>query len=136
MLLTFCCGKLRAAWYVLMSALEDDNVQRRGIVCVVYNVASVLWQDTGTAGLAAVGGEFLDLYITMFYQLRDALPLRVSHVHYCHRGEDFQPFGSLLRQLIGNNPACRLLDHNGELTEKMEMDVRGMCRTRFFCQRY
>lgn len=123
MLVTFCYGKLRAAWYVLMSALEDDIVQRRGIVCVVYNVASVSGRASGIAGVAAGGGEFLDLNMMTRYQLRDALPLRVSHVHYCHRGEDFHPFASLLRQLLGNNPACQLLDHDGEFREKLEIYV-------------
>ena len=43
--LTIFCKQLRALWYMLMTALEDKEVQKKGIVHVGYEIGDYVVVD-------------------------------------------------------------------------------------------
>jgi len=88
-----------------MSALEDEETQRRGIVCVVYNVEprSPLSNDPR-------------IYLNV-YQLLPKLPIRMMGAHYCVQDAHLRLFMSSIRIAMSREVRLRSRVHHGSHQE-------------------
>ena len=87
-----------------MSAAEDEDVQKKGLVLLGYNIDSIAAFQT-----EAVKGVILNQqYITK------AVPLRFSVFHYLYNSPALRVAMSLTLTLLGRELRLRFRDHFGE----------------------
>jgi hypothetical protein len=89
----------------LMTALEDEETQERGVVCVVYNVEprSPLSHDPRI---------FLNVY-----KLLPTLPMRMMGAHYCVEDAHLRMFMSNIRVAMSREVRLRSRVHHGSHQE-------------------
>jgi hypothetical protein len=90
---------------MLMSALEDDETQRKGVVCVVYNIEprSALANDPR-------------IYLNV-YQLLPNLPFKMMGAHYCVQDAHLRLFMSSIRVAMSREVRLRSRVHHGSHEE-------------------
>jgi hypothetical protein len=81
-----------------MTALEDVQVQRSGVVALIYNV-----------GTKSVDYELL----RNSPKLMESLPFRVVSVHYCYSDVRIRPAMALIQANIGTEGRVRFRAHFG-----------------------
>jgi hypothetical protein len=74
---------LRAIYYIIMAAVEDEETQRKGIVGIVYNIGKAASNE-----LDDETSRTLDRSV----QLRNALPARYVSMHYCFNNDAFMSY--------------------------------------------
>jgi hypothetical protein len=96
---------MRVVYYILMAALEDEETQKRGLVCVVYNVEpkSPLANDPR-------------IYLNV-YQLLPKLPIRMMGAHYCVQDSNLRNFMSSIRIAMSREIRLRSRVHHGSHEE-------------------
>lgn len=96
---------MRAVYYILMSALEDEETQKKGIVCVVYNVEprSALSNDP-------------QIYLNV-YKLLPSLPMKMMGAHYCVQDAHLRLFMSSIRVAMSREVRLRSRVHHGSHQE-------------------
>ena len=88
----------RAFWYIVSSALEDDEIQRRGMVMIVYDVGAMLPADQTTAFNFGKLMSFI-------------LPIRIAGFHIC--SNEPQRVTALRKLLLGSQSRLRTRCHDG-----------------------
>ena len=91
--------KIRAAWYVLMCALEDEDAQRNGIVNI-YN----------SIGDAGSDPQVLEV-LRHASLLDDGLPYRSNATHFCYDSAALRPLLQLLQLVAGKENRIRFRTH-------------------------
>lgn len=88
-----------------MSALEDEETQKRGVVCVVYNVEphSEIANDPR-------------IYLNV-YKLLPSLPVKVMGAHYCVQDAHLRLFMSSIRVAMSREVRLRSRVHHGSHQE-------------------
>jgi hypothetical protein len=96
---------MRVVYYILMTALLDEETQRRGIVCVVFNVEprSPLANDPR-------------IYLNV-YKLLPTLPMRMMGAHYCVQDSHLRLFMSSIRVAMSREVRLRSRVHHGSHQE-------------------
>lgn len=96
---------MRVVYYLLMTALEDEDTQERGVVCVVYNVEprSPLANDPS-------------IYLNV-YELLPTLPMRMMGAHYCVEDSRLRLFMSSIRVAMPREVRLRSRVHHGSHQE-------------------
>jgi hypothetical protein len=92
--------QLRAYYYTLMRSMEDDEeTQKRGIVCCGYCVG---------------GGFTYDLRVVRkLAKIRNALPVRFDSIHACYNNARMTPSFSLATCIMGTHSRMRFRTHFG-----------------------
>jgi hypothetical protein len=98
---------MRTVYYILMSALEDEETQKKGIVCVVYNVEprSKLAKDPR-------------IYLNV-YKLLPSIPMKMMGAHYCVQDAHLRQFMSSIRVAMSREVRLRSRVHHGSHQECM-----------------
>jgi CRAL/TRIO domain len=91
----------RALWYWFHALLEDEEVQKRGVIILNYN--------------ANFSNRNRDPPLTKlcFKTLQGTLPVRVSAIHGCHVPIVYSCIISILLVFMGERVRRRILAHNG-----------------------
>jgi hypothetical protein len=97
--------KVKMNWYLIMAALEDENVQKYGLVHVLYDI-----------GLKQHDVIYADL-LTSIHIIRDGLPFRLPALHYCFDKPMMRGAMSLLQTMISKNQRLRFRAHFGSPLE-------------------
>lgn len=88
--------QVRAAWYTLHTALEDESTQRKGIVFLVYlKYTYVRHFDRSLVSLLADS-------------IRGVLPVRVSAIHIFHAPYIFEILFDVVSMLLGDRLTKRI----------------------------
>lgn len=95
--------KIRAIWYTMMCALEDEEAQKKGIVNVYYNV-----------DLEAPEPLYFEL-IRHVKMLDDSIPYRTISLHYCYNNAAIRPALELFQLIAGKKNRIRFRTHFGKL---------------------
>lgn len=98
--LTIFCKQLRALWYMLMTALEDKEVQKKGIVHVGYEIGDYVVVD-------------FELVRQLFRCAR-TLPIRVVAGHTCYSEKPFQKAVDLVVHMLSSFTRLRFRFHCGK----------------------
>lgn len=96
---------MRVVYYILMSALDDEETQKRGVVCIVYNVEP-------KSHLANDPRIYLNVY-----QLLPKLPIRMMGAHYCVQDSHLRLFMSSIRVAMSREVRLRSRVHHGSHEE-------------------
>ena len=91
--------QLRALFYISMTAVEDIETQKRGVVGLIYNVGPQSMADRSAVWKNA--------------QLSATLPLRWTGMHYCYDNPKMQMMLSLAMFVFGRNMRLRCRTHYG-----------------------
>lgn len=88
-----------------MSAMDDEETQKRGVVCVVYNVEpkSPVANDPR-------------IYLNV-YQLLPTIPIRMMGAHYCVQDSNLRQFMSSIRVAMSREVRLRSRVHHGSHEE-------------------
>jgi hypothetical protein len=97
--------KVKMNWYLIMAALEDESVQKYGLVHVLYDI-----------GLNQHDVIYADL-LTSIHIIRDGLPFRLPALHYCFDKAMMRGAMSLLQTMISKNQRLRFRAHFGSPLE-------------------
>jgi hypothetical protein len=87
---------------MVMSALEDEETQKAGMVMVGYNTGPKSCMD-----IQAVWGVM---------KLRRVLPFRVVGMHYCYDDFKMRPMMTLAMLIMGSHGRMRFRAHYGKET--------------------
>ena len=103
----FCNFQIRAVWYTLMSALEDEETQRLGFIFIDYSL-----------------GEFTEgrhynphLSMPITKVVLSCLPCKVAGLHLCFDDSKMHKLYSFFISLLGAAVTTRLRLHCGSHTE-------------------
>jgi hypothetical protein len=96
---------MRVIYYILMAAVDDEETQKRGVVCVVYNVEP-------KSSLANDPRIYLNVY-----QLLPTLPIRMMGAHYCVQDANLRQFMSSIRVAMSREVRLRSRVHHGSHEE-------------------
>lgn len=83
-----------------MTALEDEETQKKGIVLLGYNMGAKSVVDRPA--------------VWAIEKLRKALPMRVVGMHYCYDSFKMRPMMSLAMLVMGATSRVRFRAHYGE----------------------
>jgi hypothetical protein len=111
---------VRATWYMLHAALEDDDTQRKGIIMMVYPHNAKLAQFDRNLAKQVMGG------------IKGCLPVRLTALHVCHPPAFFQIVFPILKLLFGTRLRERIQIHYGSqehVLERLETKF-GLSRTK------
>ena len=92
----------RATWYHHMALLQNEDVQRRGIIFVSYDVGVVDWDPVLATEM-----------VRRSHILKDGIPIRLAAFHYCYDTIAVRSAFAILRTLAGTDFRLRLRDHYG-----------------------
>ena len=100
---------LRAAWYVMCTALQDniDDIQRHGIVYIMYDVSATPAQQR----------QYVR-NITQNMDFYHSLPNKITSYHYCYKDHTLRSSLSLIFKIVRHFFKGRFRDHHG--THHME----------------
>lgn len=84
---------------MVMTALEDEQTQKNGIVLVGYNIGPKRTVDV--KAVFAVQG------------VKRYLPLRIGSIHYCYDDMKFRPMMTVAMLIMGVTNRIRLRGHYG-----------------------
>jgi hypothetical protein len=104
--LTIFCKQLRALWYMLMTAAEDIEVQKNGIVHVGYEIGEYV----------AVDFEL----VRQLFRCARTLPVRVVAGHTCYSEKPMSKAVDLVVHMLSSFTRLRFRFHCG----KFEPGVR------------
>jgi hypothetical protein len=90
----------RAFFYMVMTALEDEETQKLGIVLLGYNMGAKSVVDRPA--------------VWAIQKLRKALPMRVVGMHYCYDSFKMRPMMTLAMLVMGATSRVRFRAHYGE----------------------
>ena len=102
----FSAAKIRAAWYVLMCALEDEDAQRNGIV----NVYGMIGANASDPQIREVMKHSI--------LVDEALPYRSNATHLCYNSVALRPLLQLLQFVAGKENRIRFRTHFGMSPER------------------
>jgi hypothetical protein len=94
---------LKTMFYIMCSMAEDEETQRRGVVCMIYYVGQKLAPE--------IDFEFA----TRAARLLEWLPIRFSAIHWCSDHPGTRAFKALLVLLLGHRNRARFRIHDGML---------------------
>lgn len=94
--------KLRTEFYMTMTAVEDEETQRRGLVGVVFKLSS---KEEARGGL-----NVQDRGV----KLCDALPARYVGLHYCVKDPEAEQEANRDIGLLDSRTRVRCRIHNGK----------------------
>lgn len=99
---------VRAFWYVMHAALEDEMTQKRGIILMLFpHHAHVSQFDRK---LVAMNAE----------SMKGALPVRIGAFHICHPPAFFQIVFPVIKFLLGKRLRQRIKVHSGSEEHVLE----------------
>jgi len=106
---------MRAIWYMLLAAIEDETTQNRGAIFVLYLKQSTL-------------DQFDRKLLHRLLELEDKfVPIRFRSFHICHPGACFDIERPILQFLLGKRLRARMDVHQGTEEEVLiELDEYGM----------
>lgn len=91
---------MRAFWYLIASALEDDETQRRGVIIISYSVGtSKALEREGAWNIA---------------RLSFTIPMRVVGIHGCSDDPKQRLVMALVQVVIGTYLRVRSRIHSGK----------------------
>jgi hypothetical protein len=93
--------QLKAIGYIMMSACEDEETQKRGVVAVIYYVGQL-------------AGEFNHQLNKRLAKFPKFLPYRLSGYHICFDDPRLRAWKPLAMLLMGRSLRVRLRIHDGE----------------------
>eukprot|EP00934_Nitzschia_sp_Nitz4_P008950 Nitzschia sp. Nitz4//scaffold18_size181773//8608//10629//NITZ4_001890-RA/size181773-snap-gene-0.254-mRNA-1//1//CDS//3329539936//8940//frame0 len=103
----------RTVYYMMMTALEDTQTQKRGIVLVGYNV--------GPNRVVDRKAVFAVLSVCRH------LPMRIASIHYCYDDMKFRPMMTIAMLIMGATNRVRLRGHFGSPDEvRYKMQAFGV----------
>lgn len=88
----------RSSWYFQMTVMKDEDVQKKGVVFVLYNYCR--------------HREEVD-FQREIHQLRAAMPYKTDAAHYCYNNASLRPFVAGIRLFIDPYARFRLRPHYG-----------------------
>jgi len=98
---------IKATWYMLHAALEEESAQQKGVVFIVYlREAEIRHFDTTFTRMLAGS-------------VKGVLPVRVSALHFCHPPKLLSILFSLVQFLLGEKLTKRIRMHDGETDESV-----------------
>ena len=111
-------NQLRANWYQLMTAIQDESIQIRGSVLVAYEVDNDD-NDSKSNNSSSSNRLFIKERLSSINMYLEALPLRTASVHYCFNNANFKSIINLYKQHINdyNDTKNRLQFHCGNHIE-------------------
>ena len=86
--------------YTMMKILQDEETQKKGLVCVVYNTGKILFNE-----------EFH--LIRHVNNIRYSLPDRIVGGHYCYNDPLLRPFIAGMKLLMQKDERTRFRTHFG-----------------------
>ena len=101
----------RAFWYLFHSLLEDEQVQKRGLIVLAYS-ANFKNRNRDSA--------FTRMCLA---SMQGCLPIRMSAFHVCHSPPIFHFVSKILLCLIGERLRKRVLPHAGKYEKVVELLV-------------
>ena len=84
-----------------MTAAEDENVQKKGIVTIGYNVSAVFT-------------KVIQDVIVNFHYIRDGIPIRWVVYHYLYNSPTVRIAMSLIQSIAGKDVRLRFRDQYGK----------------------
>jgi hypothetical protein len=91
---------VRACWYILHVALEDDDVQKKGVVFLTKTVKRLLqWNVLASKGMAD--------------SARGAIPIRFAGLHVCRPRAFIHVLVKITKTLLGSKLRKRIYVHAG-----------------------
>ena len=109
--------QMRQMWYAILSSLDDEEAQKKGVVLVFYNV-----------GLCAPEKDYSELMRHM-HMVSEALPYRAAANHYCYDDVRIRAAMALLQLILGKNHRLRFRSHFGTRPNKKR--GKKYCRSLF-----
>jgi hypothetical protein len=108
----------RAFWYFFHCLLEDEQVQKRGLVCLTYN--------------ANFSNKNRDPTFTKMClnTIKGALPIRMSAFHGCHPPLLYGIVSSVVMLFLGERLRKRVLAHSGSTEHVLNVLERKYSLTR------
>ena len=121
--------QLRVFWYATMCAYENEAIQRRGQVLLIFNTNNVISSVTPAA---ATGGEpaaqpstTIDRQaIWGLGRLTTSLPMRLTALHYLYEDDIVKPIVALMQMAVGTYQRLRMRAHSGNIQECL-ITLRG-----------
>ena len=115
-------NQLRSHWYQVMTALEDEEVQKKGVVFIAYEVGRRLGQAK----------HFNDI-IKSRSIAEDGLPFRVVSMHLCYNSLTLRTAISLIHQVSGSEFRVRFRHHFGSNQEcQYELMTYGLPKSMLY----
>lgn len=100
---------VRAFWYFFHALLEDEQVQKKGLVCINYS---------GTFANRNRDPGFARLCIS---SLQGCIPIRLSVFHGCHLPPVYRLVAGVFMLLIGERMRKRVLPHCGSYAHVLKL---------------
>lgn len=91
----------RAIWYVIHAALEDDSVQQKGVVMLMY---------PHNAKFSQIDRKLMKMNTE---SMKGCIPVRLSAFHICHPPKFFAIIFPLLKLFLGERLRKRIRVHSG-----------------------
>lgn len=96
--------QLRICWYLLLTAAEDEETQKRGVVMVLYDVG----QQSVHQGSSYNRKSALKIPALVTW----SVPCPVTAIHVCYSKSAFAPFLALAAMMCEKHSRSRLRIHN------------------------
>ena len=112
------CLQLNALWYVVQSLAEDEEVQKRGVVGIIY-----CCKGGSKPAIEAFNRKSMVQLATF---MRFAAPVRLVGLHYVYDDSVLGQFSRFILDLLPKTVRLRFITHLGMLT-----NVGGISSTRF-----
>ena len=97
--------KLRANWYQMMAAFQDESVQIRGIVLVSYEV---------DRNFSQVQNHSLKDRLSSIPMYQEALPIRIASMHHCFNNPTINAVIKLFSRMYDKGTRMRFRFHSGK----------------------
>lgn len=99
---------VRALWYTMHAALEDEETQKKGVVIIA---------DPRAASLAQTDTKMDQLNVE---SIRGCIPVRVAAMHLCHMPAFFSLIFPVIKVFLGERLRKRIKLHNGSVAHVLE----------------
>ena len=98
---------VRACWYAIHLALEDEETQKKGVVIIVKCVDSLLQWDVKASKMLAS-------------HLQGAFPVRLACIHYPNPPSFIKIILKISRLILGKKLRNRMREHHGSQEEVLD----------------
>ena len=102
-------SRSRVVWYMSLCFLRDEEVQRNGVVILVYAVGDILsfYKNLG--------------YLRRFKYIREGIPYKVNSVHFCHSNALLKHFVNFVRLVNGSELRARFRIHYSNSLQEIKL---------------
>ena len=115
--------QLRVFWYATMCAYENEDIQRRGQVLLVFNNTNIVSESSPSSNNTATSNEpavTIDRpAIWGIGRLTTYLPMRLTALHYTYQDDCVKPIVALMQMAVGTYQRLRMRSHQGLLLENL-----------------